>query len=239
MEWLLISLTLTIDIDGQVPIEEAIRSAQSLLESRQTTTTVNDFDRKIRAHHSNTISLVTSTLIPLVIPILVLLLRLGFLGGGYLVPGIQSMASRIMNGLEEVETEQGHVFNLSRLNGQLLDDRLQASLTARQTLEAHLTAATIDAEKKLEVKDLLARLDKHSEQLVRELHRRQPAVEDARQRVRLTEDFKEELRRALETRGESWLEWLASSVQSLLTWLWSLVVDIGRSIAELASSMWT
>ena len=101
-----------------------------------------------------------------------------------------------MRGLADVGAEQRQAFHLSRLSIQLLDDRLQATLAAKQGLEANMTAASLDPENEIVAKDLLARLDAHSEQLVSELHRRQPAAEDAHRRILQTEDFVEELRQA-------------------------------------------
>lgn len=240
LKWLLISLIRMSGTDGQVSIDGEIQRAQTLLESQETTTTVDDIDSEIRAHHSVTNSIATLSLIPQVIALLSALgtlLGLGSLVAGFLVPSILTMVSRILNGLEDVETEQGHVLNLSRLSIQLIDDKVHAILTARQNLAARLAAAPMDLEKETEVKSLLARLDTHSDQLVRELHRRQPEAEDARRRVQLTEDFKEELRRALEAQDESWPRWLLSLVQRLLTWLFTLIAEIGRHIAGLISSM--
>lgn len=229
------------DIDGQLSIKEAIKRARNLLESRQTMVAMNDVDEEIHAHHATSNSLAISSLIPLAtgLSIILVTLRLILFWWGHLVPTIQSMAGRITGGLEDIETEQGHVFNLSRLSIQLLDDRLQAILMARQSLDAHLTAVPIDLENETEAKNLLARLDIHSEELVRELLRRHPAVDDAHRRVRETEDFREELRRASETADESWLEWLLLLVPRPLRWLYSLVAEIGRFIAEQVSSAMT
>lgn len=147
------------------------------------------------------------------------------------------MSGRITNGLGDIETEQRHVFNLSRLTIQLLNDRLQATLMERQSLDAHLTGVPMGLENETEAKNLVAQLDMHSEELLRELHRRHPAVGDAHRRAQETEDFREDLRRGSETPDESWLEWLILLLPRLLGWLRSLVVGFERYFAGQASSV--
>ncbi|KAM7219591.1 hypothetical protein V8F06_004972 [Rhypophila decipiens] len=218
------------ELDSQLTIEEAIRQAQNTLESAQTVTeAVNDIGNEIHTHLSSTKRSVALVLIPVVLavaPILMTLSTIGLFFGAYLVPAVLGMITQIANGLENLETEQAHVSNLSRLNIQILDDNLQRTLTARKNVEEQLTTTPTNPNQEAEERALLTRLNDRGEHLLEEMHKRQPVVEGARLRVQQSQDFRKELTRVRERQEEQdefWIRDAARLAGQLLPWLFGLL----------------